>query len=116
MAIVPIKWNYWGTALIAVVLLAISTWTQAAGQKKTLTGTVSDVMCGAKHMMTDVTAAECTNKCVGMGTKYALVVGSQVYELNSKTERLDKLAGKKAKISGTVDGNKVQVESVSPAS
>ena len=111
-----IKWNYLAAAFIAGVLLVGSPWAQAQGQKKTLQGTVSDLMCGAKHKMGDVSAAECTRKCAQMGSKYALVVGSKVYELDGKTEELDKLAGQKAKVSGTVDGTKIEVASVSPAS
>lgn len=114
--------TYIGTAtkyaiafVLAVTLLAPAASAQAAGKTKTLTGTVSDVMCGAKHKMAGASAAECTTKCASMGSKYALVVGSKVYELDGKTAGLDKLAGQKVKVSGTVDGNKLEVDSFSPA-
>lgn len=109
------QWSAMAVLLIAGILLAGSLTVQAAGQTKTLTGTVSDAMCGAKHKMGDIPAAECTRKCVQMGSKFALVVGGKVYELEGKAEELDKFAGQKAKVSGTVDGNKVQVATVSPA-
>ncbi len=48
---------------------------------KTLTGTVSDSMCGAKHMTKDKSPAECTRICVKQGMKYALVAGNKVYTL-----------------------------------
>lgn len=35
---------------------------------RTLTGTVGDAMCGAKHMMTNETAAQCTRECVKQGS------------------------------------------------
>ncbi|MBI2818101.1 MAG: hypothetical protein HYX72_14295 [Acidobacteria bacterium] len=108
------KTHYLGLALLAGVLLLNAPLLNAAG-KKTLTGTVSDVMCGAKHKMGDVSAAECTNKCVGMNSKYALVVGKTVYELEGKADDLKALAGQKVKLTGTVDGKKIQVESVSKA-
>jgi hypothetical protein len=108
------KTHYLGLALLAGVLFLNAPLLSAA-QKKTLTGTISDAMCGAKHKMTDVSAAECTNKCVGMGGKYALVVGSTVYELEGKADDLKNLAGEKVKLTGTVDGKKIQVESVSKA-
>lgn len=116
MATVRIKWNFMGAVLITVVLLAGSFWAQAAGQKETLTGTVSDLMCGTKHKMAGASAAECTAMCASKGSQYALVVGQKVYELNGKTEGLDKLAGREAKVSGTVDGTKIEVESVSGVS
>jgi len=86
-----------------------------SGKKKTLTGVVSDAMCGAKHMMAG-NDAECTRACVKKGSKYALVVGDKVYTLNGgPTDELDKLAGQKAKINGTVSGDTVEVASVTPA-
>ncbi len=45
---------------------------KSSAAPKTLTGTVSDSMCGAHHMEKDKSAAECTRECVKKGTKYAL--------------------------------------------
>src|SRR6266571_7531838 len=53
----------------------------SASATKTLTGVVSDSMCGAKHMAKNKTAAECTRECVKAGSDYALVVGNKVYVL-----------------------------------
>lgn len=89
-----------------------------AGQakQKTLVGIVSDTACGAKHtMMPGKSNAECTRACVSKGSKYALVVGKKVYTLEGKSAELDKLAGDKAKVSGMVSGDVVQVSSVEPA-
>ncbi len=82
---------------------------------KTLTGTVSDAMCGAHHMAKDKTAAECTRVCVKQGTKYALVVGKKVYTLEGHEEELDKLAGMEATVKGKVSGETVAVQSVESA-
>ena len=82
---------------------------------KTLTGTVSDAMCGAQHMAKDKSPAECTRTCVKQGTKYALVVGKKVYTLEGHEAELDKLAGKKATVKGNVTGETVAVQSVLPA-
>ena len=46
---------------------------------KSLTGTVSDAMCGKTHMMKGESAAQCTRECVKSGSDYALVVGDKVY-------------------------------------
>jgi hypothetical protein len=87
-----------------------------AEAKQTLSGVVSDSMCGAKHMM-EGSPAECTRACVGKGSKYALVVGDKVYTLDSSDQKtldqLNKLAGEKAKVTGTVNGDTVEVTSVS---
>jgi hypothetical protein len=83
---------------------------------KTLVGVVSDTACGAKHtMMPGKSDAECTRACVSKGSKYALVVGKKVYTLEGQYDELDKLAGEKAKVSGMVSGDVVQVSTVAPA-
>lgn len=102
-----------GTLLLTLLMtvgLAVST-AFAAG--KTYTGTVSDAMCGAKHMGS---AAECTRGCVKKGSKYALVVGDKVYTLETTDkaalETLDKQAGAKATVTGTEKDNTITVSSV----
>ncbi len=103
-----------------LLLACVSVAPAIAGDKKgsskqTLSGIVSDSMCGAKHMM-EGSPAECTRACVGKGSKYALVVGAMVYTLDSSDQKtldqLNKLAGAKAKVTGTVNGDTVQVSSV----
>jgi hypothetical protein len=91
----------------------------AAGRTETLTGDVSDAMCGAKHEMPGK-AADCTRSCVKHGSKYALVVGDKVYTLETSDkatlDKLDELAGTKAKVTGEVDGTTVTVKSVAAGS
>lgn len=83
---------------------------------KTLVGIVSDTACGAKHtMMPGKSDAECTRACTSKGSKFALVVGKKVYTLEGQSEELNKLAGEKAKVSGMVSGDVVQVSTVAPA-
>ncbi len=82
---------------------------------KTLTGVVSDSMCGTNHMAKDKSPAECTRMCVKQGMKYALVVGNKVYPLEGHDAELDKLAGQKATVQGNVSGETVAVKSVVPA-
>ncbi len=54
---------------------------EASAAPKTLTGIVSDSMCGAHHMAKDKSPAECARMCVKQGMKYALLVGDKVYTL-----------------------------------
>jgi hypothetical protein len=97
-------------SLLMIVGLAVSS-AFAAG--KTYTGTVSDAMCGAKHMGS---AAECTRGCVKKGSKYALVVGDKVYTLETSDkaalDTLDKQAGANATVTGTEKDNTITVSSV----
>ncbi len=91
----------------------------AAGKNQTLTGEVSDAMCGAKHEMPG-NAAACTRGCVNHGSKYALLVGDKVYTLETSDEaalsKLNDLAGAKAKVTGEVEGNTITVKSVAAGS
>ena len=104
--------------IVAVVLSAASIFAQttpkpAAG--KTLTGVVSDSMCGAKHMAKDKSAADCTRECVKGGSDYALVVGGKVYPLQGNKTEIDKYAGQRATVKGTLEGNNVNVQSITAA-
>jgi hypothetical protein len=91
----------------------------AASKSQTLTGEVSDAMCGAKHEMPGK-AADCTRACMQHGSKYALVVGDKVYMLETSDkaalDKLNDLAGAKAKVTGEVDGATITVKSVAAGS
>ena len=99
-------------ALIFVGALAAAPTTLTAATM-TLTGTVADAMCGAKHPVAD--AAECTKACVKKGSDYALVAGGKTYTLKADAAakaELDKLAAKLADVTGDVNGTTVMVKSV----
>jgi hypothetical protein len=91
----------------------------AAGKSQTLSGEVTDAMCGAKHEMPG-NAAECTRGCIKHGSKYALLVGDKVYTLETSDQaalsKLNDLAGAKAKVTGDVEGTTITVKSVAAGS
>ncbi|OFV92744.1 MAG: hypothetical protein A3F68_06590 [Acidobacteria bacterium RIFCSPLOWO2_12_FULL_54_10] len=105
------KNGLFGMALLAISIFVAGVSSQSA-ETKTLEGIIGDVACGVSHKMADKTAKECTLGCVGMGSKFALIVGDKVYELDGKADELKAFAGAKAKVTGSVDGNKIQVTSV----
>jgi len=83
---------------------------------RTITGVISDSMCGgASHMAKDKTAAQCTRECVQSGEGYVLVVGKKTYTLKGDAVALDKYAGEEVTVKGTVSGDTITAESVSPA-
>lgn len=100
-------------ALLVAAGLSVSAF---AAKAETFTGTVSDSMCGAKHMGD---AATCTRACVGKGSKYALVVGDKVYTLETTDkaalDTLDKQAGAKATVTGTAKDSTIEVSKVAAA-
>jgi hypothetical protein len=101
-------------AALALAVVAIA----FAAKAQSFTGTVSDAMCGAKHMMEGDPAA-CLRACVQKGSKYALVVGDKVYTLDTQDPAtlaaLDKLANQKATVKGQANGDEIEVGSVTPA-
>ena len=85
-----------------------------AASKQKFTGEVGDAMCGRQHM--EGTPAECTRTCVSKGSKYALIVGEKIYILDATDKTalatLDQQAGKTATVTGTLNGDTIEVSSV----
>jgi hypothetical protein len=108
-----------GSLLIGLVMAMslLLTTASAADKAQSYTGEVSDAMCGAHHM--GGTPAECTRACVSKGSKYSLVVGDKVYTLDTADKKsldtLYQLAGAKAKVTGSLDGDTIKVASVAAA-
>src|SRR5689334_6425699 len=96
-----------------VTFSAAALFAQSATQS--FSGTVSDSMCGAHHMMKNLTPAQCTRECVKQGSDYALVVGSKVYTLKGDKAQIDKYAGEKVTIKGDISGSSITVKSIAAA-
>ena len=98
------------TLFVGLIMSAANAYSQSS---QTLTGTITDSMCGAKHMMTNVSPAQCARECVKQGSDYALVSGGKVYTLKGSAKDLDKYAGKSVTVTGKLSGDTFTVESVS---
>jgi hypothetical protein len=100
-------------AVATLALAGLGVLAYAAGTQ-TLTGEISDSMCGAKHAMPD--KAACTRACIKKGSKYALVSGDKVYTIESSNksveDKLNALAGEKAKVTGSVSGETISATKV----
>src|SRR5438270_6012192 len=97
-----------------LALGGVLSWAAPAAPSQSITGVVTDAMCGAQHMM-EGGAAQCTRACVKEGSPYALVVDKKVYKLEGKTDDLASLAGAKATVTGVVSGDSIKVESAAAA-
>jgi hypothetical protein len=105
----------WFNSAVILFLAALATSSFAVGGKKqTFTGEVGDAMCGRMHMQG--APPECTRTCVSHGSKYALIVGGKVYTLETTDKAalatLEQQAGKNATVTGTLDGQSIEVSSV----
>ena len=99
------------TTLIALISGALA----LAAAPKTFTGVITDAMCGKDHSMMGVKPdARCVTECVKQGSKYALVVGNDVYDLSDQ-KTPEKFAAKKVNVKGTLDGMTIQVQSITAA-
>ncbi len=95
------------TALSALPAMAATT---------TVTGVITDSMCGAKHMMPGKSDAECTRACVKHGAKFAVATNDgKVIVLDGKTSEVSALAGGKASVKGELKGDTMTVSSVAAA-
>ena len=86
------------TLIIAAASLA------AADKPQKYTGVITDTMCGAKHTMGITPDDKCTRECVKMDpskTKYALLVGKDVYVLSDQ-KTPEKFAAQKVTVTGTL--------------
>jgi len=81
---------------------------------KTITGVVSDSMCGAKHAKASDDAAACVKKCEDGGAKLVVVSGGKVYTTEDQ-DKLKGFEGKEVKVSGTVKGDALTIASVAEA-
>jgi hypothetical protein len=100
---------------VSSLFVVFSALVASAQTSQTLKGTVSDAMCGAKHMMQGATAAQCTRACVKEGSDFALVSGDKVYTLKGDKSQIDKFAGEAVTVKGKVDGMTVSVDSIAAA-
>jgi len=100
------------TKLTAALMLSLTGAFAAVAQQQSLTGVLSDSMCGATHMAKDKTPAECTQMCVKDGMKYALAAEKKVYTLEGHEAELSKLAGQKVTVKGTLKGDTLSVQEV----
>ena len=80
----------------------------------TFVGIISDSFCGPRHKLPDKSAEECTRSCQRKGASYVLVAGEKIYRLGGHANDLGFLAGQKAKVIGSLQGDKIVVGSVIP--
>jgi hypothetical protein len=102
---------------ISVLSFGLPIW--AAPQ--TLTGEISDSMCGASHAaMADMgkNPKECTTSCIKSGAKYVFVSNGKVYAIqNQNFSTLAPNAGAKVRVTGDMDkdGKNITVTKIAPA-
>jgi hypothetical protein len=88
----------------------------AAAGPQSFTGVITDTMCGANHKPMNVTPdSKCVLECVKSGSKYALLVGTNVYVLSDQ-QTPEKFAAQKVKVTGTLNAATkiIKVDKIEP--
>lgn len=101
----------WGVMVVLAAGMALP----APAAQKTFVGNISDSMCGLKHMMPGGDKA-CTLECAKSGAKYVLAdpVHQKVYQLSDQDKAKD-FAGAKVKVTGTLQGDTIEVSAIAAA-
>jgi hypothetical protein len=82
---------------------------------QTYEGLITDTHCGAKHKASIAkSAADCARVCVHGGAQFALIDGEKAYVLEGDLAVLKRIAGQRARIVGSLNGNTITVSSVAP--
>jgi hypothetical protein len=82
----------------------------AAATPETITGVITDTMCGAKHtMMKDKADDECVRMCVKGSKDYALYDGKSVWKLSDQKTPA-RFTAKTVKVTGVADAKNMTIK------
>jgi len=86
-----------------ILSLTLNALLGAATTPQTITGVITDTMCGAKHNMTKgLPDDECTRLCVKGAREFALYDGKTLWKLSDQKTPA-RFAAKPVKVTGAVD-------------
>src|SRR5260370_15732826 len=98
------------------MMIAIGSLVAVGGLAETLSGTISDTKCGAKHEAAGEKDAVCVKRCLEGGAKAVFVSGGKVYAIVADSQEKAKAsAGQKVTVNGKVDGATITIESMEAA-
>src|ERR1700683_433424 len=100
------------------VWMAVSIGSLLAGcaLAESMSGTISDANCGAKHAAATASDMACAKSCVKRGAAPVFVSGDKVYKIAADSrEKVTALVGEKVTVNGKVDGDTVTIESAEAA-
>lgn len=83
--------------------------------EQTYEGMITCSRCGARHSAAlDRPASVCVRVCVHGGATFTLTNPDETYFLQGNLSDLKKVAGQRARVTGSLNGNTIQVASVAP--
>jgi len=104
-------------AVVVLIIFSFLAFCAFAAAPQTLTGTVTDTMCGKKHMSPGKSDSDCTRECMKLkgDWTYGLVVGSSMYGLTGDNKQFDTFAGQRVTVAGEFAGTTLAVKTIAPA-
>jgi hypothetical protein len=104
--------------IVAACSILMGFGARASAAPETLTGRISDAMCGTSHdTMTEhgkkMTDKQCTVACVEHGSTYVFVTGDKILKVANQTfADLKQFAGDTVTLTGDVKGDTVTVTKI----
>jgi hypothetical protein len=96
--------------------VSIGSLLAASALAESMSGTISDANCGAKHAAATEKDAACAKSCVKRGAAAVFVSDGKVYQISADSrEKVTALVGMKVNVNGKVDGDTVTIESAEAA-
>ena len=103
----------------AAAWVAVGQTAQARPAKdaQSFEGMITCSRCGARHQPgLDRSASTCVRVCVHRGAAFALIHNESIYLLEGNLDSFKKLAGQRARVTGTRTGNTIKVASIASES
>ncbi len=97
--------------LLFSAVLFLSMLVAIAADKGKWTGYISDSKCGAEGGKEG--HVDCATRCIKGGASPVLVVGKKVYKISDTKKVTEDLYGKKVTITGTLNGDTLEIETIS---
>jgi hypothetical protein len=96
--------------------ISIGSLFAAGALAESMSGTISDANCGAKHAAATEKDAACAKSCVKRGAAAVLISDGKVFKIAAGSqEKVAALVGQKVTVNGKVDGDTVTIESAEAA-
>jgi hypothetical protein len=98
------------------MVISIGALLAASALAESMSGTISDANCGAKHAAAAASDTACAKSCVKRGAAPVLVSDGKVYKISADSkDKVADLVGMKVTVNGKVDGDTVTIETAEAA-
>jgi len=99
-----------------MMMVAAGSLFAIGGFAESMSGTISDANCGAKHAAATEKDMGCVKGCIKRGAAPVFVSDGKVYQISADSrEKVAALAGQKVTVNGKVEGDTISIESAEAA-